>query len=71
MDYSVRHKLKVLFFSQILPYPLDSGPRIRTFFVLTHLAANCDITLVAFIRSERELVNLEPLSELCQVRPVL
>ncbi len=68
---NVTEKPKVLFLSQILPYPLDSGPRIRTFFVLKYLAANYDITLVAFIRSERELANLEPLSGLCQVQPVL
>jgi len=64
-------KPKVLFLSQILPYPLDSGPRIRTFFVLKHLTANYDITLVAFIRSEDEMKNVGPLSELCQVHPVL
>ncbi len=65
------YKPKVLFLSQILPYPLDSGPRIRTFFVLKHLAAKNDITLLAFIRSEKELENMGPLAEFCQVHPVL
>jgi len=68
---SAGQRHRVLFLSQVLPYPLDSGPRIRTFFVLRYLAVNYDITLVALIRSKKELANLEPLLELCQVHPVL
>jgi len=66
----VTRKPKVLFLSQILPYPLDSGPRIRTFFVIKYLAARYDITLVPLVRSADELADLGPLPDLCRVRPV-
>ncbi len=62
---------KVLFLSQILPYPLDSGPRIRTFLVIKYLAARHDVTLVALVRSPDELADLGPLPTLCRVHPVL
>jgi len=63
-------KPKILFLSQTLPYPLDSGPRLRTFFVIKHLSVNFNIHLVTFIRSWEEMANLEPLSEHCQIHPV-
>jgi hypothetical protein len=37
---SIRHPLfamRILFLSQVLPYPLDAGPKMRSYFVLRHL----------------------------------
>jgi len=71
MTYTGARQPKVLFLSQILPYPLDSGPRIRTFLVIKYLSARYDVTLVPLVRSTDELANLGPLPELCRVHPVL
>ncbi len=42
--------MRVLFLSQVLPYPLDAGPKVRAYYVLRHLARNYDVTLVSFVR---------------------
>lgn len=42
--------MKILFLSQVLPFPLDAGPKIRSFYVLKYLAERHDITLLSFSR---------------------
>jgi glycosyltransferase involved in cell wall biosynthesis len=42
--------MRVLFLSQVLPYPLDAGPKARSYFVLRHLAAAHQVTLLTFVR---------------------
>ena len=49
----------------VLPYPPDSGPKIKTYYVLRHLAERHQVTLVSFIRSEAERRHAEALRELC------
>jgi sugar transferase (PEP-CTERM/EpsH1 system associated) len=49
----------------VLPYPPDSGPKIKTYYVLRHLAERHRVTLVSFIRSETERRQAETLRELC------
>lgn len=44
-------KLKLLFISQQLPYPLNDGGNIRTYNILKALSAKYDITLIASIPS--------------------
>jgi len=47
--------MNVLFLTQILPYPPNAGPRVKTWHVLRHLAhRGFQITLVTFIRPEEE-----------------
>ena len=57
--------MRILFLTQIVPYPPDAGPRIKTWNVLRYLA-NCghSITLATFIR-EDEREHLAPLLEIC------
>lgn len=43
--------MRILFLTQVLPYPLDAGPKIRAYYVLRHLAQQHEITLVSFVRS--------------------
>ncbi len=43
--------MHILFLSQLLPYPLDAGPKVRSYYVLRHLAQTHDVTLVAFVRN--------------------
>lgn len=46
--------MKILFLTQVLPFPLDAGPKIRIYYVLRHLARIHDITLLSFIRAGEE-----------------
>ncbi|NLG51688.1 MAG: glycosyltransferase [Chloroflexi bacterium] len=43
---------RILFLTQVLPYPLDAGPKIRAYYVLRHLAQQHEVTLVSFVRQE-------------------
>lgn len=43
--------MKILFLTQVLPYPLDAGPKVRAYYVLRHLAQAHAITLVSFVRA--------------------
>ncbi|MCB0121513.1 MAG: glycosyltransferase [Caldilineaceae bacterium] len=42
--------MKILFLTQVLPYPLDAGPKVRAYYVLRHLAQHHAVTLVSFVR---------------------
>jgi glycosyltransferase involved in cell wall biosynthesis len=47
--------MKILFLTQIIPFPPDAGPKVKTWHVLRHLAdRGYDITLVSFVREEEE-----------------
>lgn len=47
--------MHILFLTQILPYPPDSGPRVKTWHVLNYLAGRgWKITLISFLRPEEE-----------------
>lgn len=43
--------MRILFLTQVLPYPLDAGPKVRAYFVLRYLAHRHDVTLVSFSRA--------------------
>ena len=43
--------MNILFLSQVLPYPLDAGPKVRSYYVLRHLARRHAVTLATFVRS--------------------
>ena len=45
--------MKVLLLTQVLPYPPDSGPKVKTWNVLKYLAQHHDITLVSFVRGDQ------------------
>lgn len=46
--------MNVLFVSAVLPYPPRSGGQVRMYNLLKRLAKNHEITLVSFIREEKE-----------------
>ncbi|MEX0789007.1 MAG: glycosyltransferase [Anaerolineales bacterium] len=55
----------MLLLTQILPYPPDAGPRVKTWHVLQHLAKRGHrITLVSFVRPE-ERAHLPAIAEHC------
>lgn len=47
--------MHILFLTQIVPYPPDAGPKVKTWHVLRYLLDRGDrVTLVSFVRSEEE-----------------
>ena len=59
-------KPRILFLAHLLPYPLDGGAKIKSYYTLKKLAEQYEVTLLAFVRSEDEKKNTIPLRELCQ-----
>ncbi|MCB1018386.1 MAG: glycosyltransferase [Bryobacterales bacterium] len=57
--------MRILFLSQVLPYPLDAGPKIRAYFTLKHLARKHEIVLLSFVRQSDTPEALAHLGELC------
>ncbi len=45
--------MRVLFLTQVLPYPPDSGPKVKTWHVLKYLSTRHDVTLVSFVRGDQ------------------
>ena len=56
----------VLFLTQVLPYPLDSGPRVRQYHMLRHLASQHQVKLVSFVRPDDTPEAVQHLQSLCQ-----
>lgn len=47
--------MRILFLTQIIPYPPDAGPKVKTWHVLKYLAnKGHEISLVSFLRPEEE-----------------
>ena len=58
-------KLKVLFFSQRFPFPMDTGGKIRTAKILEQLNNVFDVTLVSNVESPKDDKYLEQVKTLC------
>lgn len=43
--------MRILFLTQVFPYPLDAGPKTRAYYVLRYLAQAHEVTLVSFVRA--------------------
>jgi glycosyltransferase involved in cell wall biosynthesis len=57
--------MNILFLTQILPYPPDAGPRVKTWHVLQYMAAQGhQVTLLSFVRPE-EQAYVPVLEEIC------
>lgn len=57
--------MRVLMLTQVLPYPLDSGPKFKSYYVLRNLATQHQLTLVSFIRQNNPEA-IAHLSQYCQ-----
>jgi polysaccharide biosynthesis protein PslH len=57
--------MKVLMLTQVLPYPPDSGPKVKTWNVIKHLAKNHEVYLVSFVRGDQSK-DIEFLSRICK-----
>lgn len=58
--------MRVLVLTQVLVYPPDAGPKIKTLQVLQHLAAHDDVVYCTFVRSEKEVQDAKKLDEICR-----
>ncbi|HEX2988791.1 MAG TPA: glycosyltransferase family 4 protein [Chloroflexota bacterium] len=58
--------MKILLLTQVVPYPPDSGPKIKTYNVIRYLAQHHEIHLVSFSRSESETSAAEALRPYCK-----
>jgi glycosyltransferase involved in cell wall biosynthesis len=45
--------VNILLLTQVLPYPPDSGPKIKTYSVIKYLAQEHRVTLVSFVRGDQ------------------
>lgn len=57
--------MRILFLSQIIPYPPNAGPRVKTWHVLRYLAQRGhEVTLVSFVRPD-EVAFVPVLHQVC------
>ncbi|MEO8611085.1 MAG: glycosyltransferase family 4 protein [Chloroflexota bacterium] len=58
--------MRVLLLTQVLPYPPDSGPKVKTYYVLKYLARQHKVTLVSFVRDSDKPEYIRHLETLCE-----
>jgi polysaccharide biosynthesis protein PslH len=58
--------MRILVLTQVLVYPPDAGPKIKTLQVLQHLAAHHDVVYCTFVRSTKEVQDSKKLSGICR-----
>lgn len=63
---------QTLLLTQVLPYPPDSGPKIKTWNVLKYLAQQHEVTLVSFVRGDQsaEVAHLETYCQAVHTVPI-
>lgn len=57
--------MRVLVLTQIVVYPADAGPKVKTLQVLRHLAARHEVVYCTFVRSDQEVKDAEKLRDIC------
>lgn len=57
--------MKILMLTQIVPFPPDSGPKVKTYSTLRYLAQRHDVHLLSFARSSAEEDAARQLRSLC------
>ena len=58
--------MHILFLTQVLPYPLDAGPKVRAYHVLRYLAQHHKVTLVSFVRQTDTPEAIAHLRTICE-----
>lgn len=59
--------MRILFLSQLLPFPLDAGPKLRAYYVLRYLVeAGHQVTLLTFARESDSAASKAMLERLCE-----
>jgi polysaccharide biosynthesis protein PslH len=57
--------VRILLLTQVVPYPPDSGPKIKTYNLLRYLSLRHQVHLASFARSEAEEANARELERYC------
>jgi glycosyltransferase involved in cell wall biosynthesis len=57
--------MHILFLTQVLPYPLDAGPKVRAYYTLRYLASKHKVTLLSFVRPSDPPAAVDHLRSLC------
>ncbi|GMQ78309.1 MAG: glycosyltransferase family 4 protein [Anaerolineae bacterium] len=58
--------MRILFLSQLVPFPPDAGPKIRIYYTIRYLVeAGHQVTLLAFKREDDDQANIDHLKEIC------
>src|SRR5437588_4010998 len=58
--------MRVLVLTQVVVYPADAGPKVKTLQVLRYLAARHEVIYCTFVRNDQEAQDAEKLREICQ-----
>lgn len=58
--------MKILFFTFDIPYPLNSGGKIRAYHLIKQLAKKHEVTLFTFYRTAEQLTNIQYLQQFCK-----
>src|SRR5437773_1389669 len=58
--------MKILLLTLVAPNPPDSGPKVKTHYLLRYLAQRHEVTLVSFVRSAAEEAAACELTGLCR-----
>jgi glycosyltransferase involved in cell wall biosynthesis len=58
--------MRILLLTLVVPNPPDSGPKIKTHYLLRYLAQRHEVTLVSFVRSAAEAAAARELEGLCR-----
>lgn len=56
----------LLFLTQLLPYPLDSGAKVRAYYMLRYLTQHHQVTLVSFVREDNDQSAVDHLRSFCE-----
>lgn len=56
---------RVLYLTQVLPYPLNTGARVRQYYVLRQLSRRHEVTLASFVRDDDRPEHVSHLKGLC------
>ena len=57
--------MRILVLTQVVVYPADAGPKVKTLQVLRHLAAHHEVIYCTYIRSEKEVQDAAYLRDIC------
>ncbi len=58
--------MRVLVLTQVVVYPADAGPKVKTLQVLRHLATHHEVVYCTFVRSDQEVKDAEKLRDMCR-----
>jgi len=57
--------MRVLLLTQVLPYPPDSGPKVKTFNLIKYLTQQHEITIASFVRGDKS-AEIRELNRYCK-----